>query len=209
MKEGLKQLSVEEKERQSSVVTRYLLHRSSAFAHAKHVALYLAMQHEEIDTIPLIESLLSGRERFNKHVYVPHVPMSTKTNDSSSNQMVFYELKSIDQYHTEMNDTNKFKLRQFNSVENLPVVDPGIFDLVIVPGLAFDRAASGKKVSRLGRGKGYYDAFLSQIPQCPTIGVGFNQQFLPLNESLNSIRVPYDEVRDACLNEFVCEKLVS
>jgi 5,10-methenyltetrahydrofolate synthetase len=205
MKETLKQLSVEEKERQSSVLTRHFLHTSEAFRNAKHIALYLAMRHEEIDTIPLIESLLENKDHYQKHVYVPHVPMSSQT-DSSRPQMVFYELKSIDQYHNEMNDNNKFKLRQFNRVEHLSQADPNRFDLAIVPGLAFDTA--GKRISRLGRGKGYYDVFLSSMPKCHTIGIGFNQQFLPLSENLNSTKLPFDEARDVCLNEFVCEKLI-
>ncbi|MBU1061404.1 MAG: 5-formyltetrahydrofolate cyclo-ligase [Candidatus Omnitrophica bacterium] len=47
-------------------------------------------------------------------------------------------------------------------------------DLVIVPGLAFDR-----KNNRLGHGQGYYDCFLKQLPQdIPKIGLGFRFQLL-------------------------------
>jgi len=47
-------------------------------------------------------------------------------------------------------------------------------DIVIVPGLAFDR-----KNNRLGRGKGYYDNFLKRLPQnTPKIGLGFSFQLL-------------------------------
>jgi len=49
-------------------------------------------------------------------------------------------------------------------------------DLVVTPGLAFD-----KKGNRLGRGKGYYDRFLKQIPKdTPSIGLAFRMQILPL-----------------------------
>ncbi|MFC1509437.1 5-formyltetrahydrofolate cyclo-ligase [Candidatus Omnitrophota bacterium] len=45
-------------------------------------------------------------------------------------------------------------------------------DLVIVPGLAFDR-----KKNRLGRGQGYYDGFLKSLPKnTPKIGLGFRFQ---------------------------------
>lgn len=45
-------------------------------------------------------------------------------------------------------------------------------DLVIVPGLAFD-----KKNNRLGRGQGYYDSFLKDLPKdTPKIGLGFRFQ---------------------------------
>ncbi len=48
-------------------------------------------------------------------------------------------------------------------------------DLVIVPGLAFD-----KKGRRLGKGKGYYDRFLSKIPQHSVIvGLAYDFQILP------------------------------
>jgi 5-formyltetrahydrofolate cyclo-ligase len=48
-------------------------------------------------------------------------------------------------------------------------------DLVVVPGIAFD-----KKGCRLGRGKGCYDKFLKELPEdTPSIGLAFNFQILP------------------------------
>lgn len=48
-------------------------------------------------------------------------------------------------------------------------------DLVIVPGVAFDRSGN-----RLGRGKGCYDSFLSRLPKdTPSIGLAFDFQILP------------------------------
>ncbi len=47
-------------------------------------------------------------------------------------------------------------------------------DLVIVPGLAFDR-----QNHRLGRGAGYYDRFLNEIPPAtPTVGLAFDFQIV-------------------------------
>ena len=46
-------------------------------------------------------------------------------------------------------------------------------DLVLVPGLAFDRQGH-----RLGRGGGYYDKLLPQLPNAIKIGVGFSFQLV-------------------------------
>jgi 5-formyltetrahydrofolate cyclo-ligase len=58
-----------------------------------------------------------------------------------------------------------------SSLRPTPLKD---IDLVIVPGIAFD-----KKGNRLGRGKGYYDRFLSEIPKgIPLIGLAFDFQLV-------------------------------
>ncbi len=46
-------------------------------------------------------------------------------------------------------------------------------DVAVVPGMAFDRDGH-----RLGRGKGYYDRFLPQLPQAYKIGICFRSQLL-------------------------------
>ncbi len=46
-------------------------------------------------------------------------------------------------------------------------------EVVLVPALGFDRHNH-----RLGYGKGYYDRFLSTLPTCPTIGLGFHEQLV-------------------------------
>lgn len=52
------------------------------------------------------------------------------------------------------------------------VTDPSEIELVIVPGVAYDR-----KGRRLGRGKGFYDRFL-QSTNATKIGVGYEFQLL-------------------------------
>jgi len=54
------------------------------------------------------------------------------------------------------------------------MVLPSLIDLIIIPGLAFD--AQG---NRLGRGRGYYDRFLSKVGRTvPKIGVCFDEQMV-------------------------------
>ena len=46
-------------------------------------------------------------------------------------------------------------------------------DLIIVPGVAFDR-----KRNRMGRGRGFYDRLLKSTPQAYKVGVGFDFQLV-------------------------------
>lgn len=68
--------------------------------------------------------------------------------------------------------------------ENHPYA--GSLDLIVVPGMAFDKAGH-----RLGRGRGYYDRFLIKYPDVKTIGICFDFQFL---ESIPT--EPHDRVVD-------------
>lgn len=57
-----------------------------------------------------------------------------------------------------------------------PQADPynGDIDFILVPGVAFTRT-----LSRLGRGRGYYDRFLSLHPSAYRLGVCFDFQIVP------------------------------
>lgn len=57
-------------------------------------------------------------------------------------------------------------------IASCPIVDPREIDLVLVPGLAFDRRGV-----RLGRGKGYFDKFLVGL-RATKCGVAFNEQVI-------------------------------
>ncbi len=61
------------------------------------------------------------------------------------------------------------------------LMDVNNLDMVIVPGLAFDKANN-----RLGRGAGYYDRFLCELPATTTkVGIAFDFQLvdcLPVEE---------------------------
>ncbi|MYD55081.1 MAG: 5-formyltetrahydrofolate cyclo-ligase [Chloroflexi bacterium] len=68
--------------------------------------------------------------------------------------------------------------------ELAPPVDPGICDVIVVPGVAFDVEGG-----RLGMGGGYYDRFLAQV-SAPIVGLAFEMQLVDrLPESDHDQRV--------------------
>jgi 5-formyltetrahydrofolate cyclo-ligase len=73
-----------------------------------------------------------------------------------------------------------------------PRIDPGIVDVAVVPGVAFDPHGG-----RLGHGGGHYDRLLAQLsPDCLRVGTCFSAQVVP--------RVPrqeHDEPVDLVLTE--------
>lgn len=74
------------------------------------------------------------------------------------------------------------------------LVSPEEIDLIIVPGVAFD-----KNGYRVGYGGGYYDRFLSRLPQVTTIGIAFELQIID--------KVPRDEY-DIAVDFIFTEKKV-
>lgn len=53
------------------------------------------------------------------------------------------------------------------------LMDESIIELVIVPGVAFD-----KTNNRMGRGAGYYDRILSRVPEAKKIALAFDFQMV-------------------------------
>ena len=71
-------------------------------------------------------------------------------------------------------DTHNF-IRKWSRYKRilLPAVVKDAIDLIIVPGVGFDRQGN-----RLGRGKGYYDRLLPRIPSAYKIGICFPFQLV-------------------------------
>lgn len=82
----------------------------------------------------------------------------------------------------------EFAMGDFNILEPQNKPYGGDFDLIVVPGVAFDRNGN-----RLGRGKGYYDRFLSQHLEVRRIGICFDFQMVE-KISVESFDIPMDEV---------------
>lgn len=86
--------------------------------------------------------------------------------------------------------TSEMEFQQSSMGINEPIgidfADYKKVDLIIIPGVAFDR-----KKNRMGRGKGYYDRFLQKI-SAPKMGICFEFQLLndiPIDN--NDIKMDY------------------
>ena len=118
------------------------------YKESKAIALYFSMK-SEVDTKELIkESLLLG-----KKVLLPRI--------INKNKMIFIEI----------NDNTEYERNSFGVMEPIGEEYKDI-DLIIVPGVAFD-----KNNNRLGYGRGYYDKYLSN-KDIYKIGICYSEQLI-------------------------------
>ena len=143
-----KQHTPEELREQSEQILRKLA-AHPRFLAAERVMLYASLP-DEVQTLAFIEEW-----RHRKTVILPTVV-------------------GDDIIPVELADDTPFAEGDFHIPEPQNHPYTGTFDLIVVPGMAFD-----KEGHRLGRGRGYYDHFLAQHPQTPTLGLCFDFQLVP------------------------------
>jgi 5-formyltetrahydrofolate cyclo-ligase len=127
------------------------------FSEAKTVLFYLSFD-GEVDTVRMIKDCMKQ----GKKVAVPVIRKETREIVPSL----------LEDYDAEL-ACGPFGICHPKD-EYIRPVPLNHIDLVIVPGLAFDRAGN-----RLGRGHGYYDRLLSRLPKdVPTVGLAFAFQII-------------------------------
>ncbi|KAJ3107410.1 hypothetical protein HDU96_007917 [Phlyctochytrium bullatum] len=141
VKKTLAGLSAESIARQSAAVTQKLL-AMPVYQRARAVSIFISKAGPEISTTAIIHDLLNR----NVNCYIPRCVSDTVM------QMVRV---------TSIADLNSLPLNRMGIPEPLldekreNALDGDGLDLIIMPGLAFDRTRS-----RIGYGRGYYDRFL-------------------------------------------------
>ena len=146
-----KQLTTQQegtRRRKSGVIQRKLT-RLAVFRHAKTVCCYVSLPYE-VDTWRLIKQMLA----MGKRVVVPKV---------ARQRLILSELQD---------PARDLAPGRFGVWEPIPQavrpVSVEELDLMVVPGIAFDRAGH-----RLGHGFGYFDRLLTRVPDVPTVGFCF------------------------------------
>ncbi|MBO3842641.1 MAG: 5-formyltetrahydrofolate cyclo-ligase, partial [Candidatus Brockarchaeota archaeon] len=138
------------------------------FSKAKCVMVYVSKE-DEVDTIGLITDMLKS----GKRVAVPLV-------DEERMELIPCEISTLEE----------LAVGTFGVMEpdpgNSRIVNTEEIDVVVVPGMAFDR-----NCNRLGRGKGYFDRFLKRLNGGKkVIGLAFSEQVfdsIPVEE--NDVKV--------------------
>ena len=151
----LKQQKEATRRRRSEAIRRKVF-RLTAFREAVTVCCYVSLPYE-VQTRRMIEAMRSQ----GKRVVVPMV--------SRGKRLRLSELRD---------PARELAPGAFGVWEPLPEARRPVsireLDLVLVPGLAFDRRGH-----RLGHGHGYFDRFLARVPKTtPTVGLAFRFQLL-------------------------------
>ncbi len=151
----LSRLSRTEARRKSLKIMEKLI-RSEAFKNARTLFAYMALP-GEVQT----KTIVSKAIRLGKRVYAPRI-------DAAKKKITIFEIRepSADLHPGAFGipEPRAKKDRQGR---------PSSLDLVIVPGLGFDR-----KGRRLGRGEGYFDRFLKKTGKAVKIGIAFREQIV-------------------------------
>lgn len=125
------------------------------FKRAKVVAFYVSLE-SEVDTTALIDEAL----KMGKRVVIPAIAGD-----------VLYLAMIKDRKSASLKGPYGILQPAVGSFNPFPKED---VDLIIVPAVAFD-----KKMQRLGRGKGFYDRFLKDLPKnIKKIGLAYDLQIM-------------------------------
>ena len=150
----LKQQREDDRRRKSEAIQRKVF-RLTAFRRARTIGCYLALPYE-VQTWQMIEEMLAQGKRVVVPVTVPHTKRLT--------------LSEIQDPASELHNGAFGVFEPKRSVRR--PVRAGEVDLLLVPGLAFDRRGH-----RLGHGYGYFDRLLARLPRkTSTVGLAFRFQ---------------------------------
>lgn len=141
------------------------------FQMAKTILFYASFD-GEVDTFPMMKQA----SQLKKTIALPIV-------NKGSKNFIPTRIKDLDSLNP-----GHFGIKQPAFAQEA-VVGLDYLDLVIVPGLAFD-----KLHNRLGRGFGFYDRFLASLPEdTPCLGLAFDFQIVE--------KLPHLEVHDMALTD--------
>ena len=167
---------IKEKEEKSKIIADKLL-SFDVFNNVNTIGIYVSMKNE-VDTIGIIEKLLQS----GKKVCVPRI--------KEDGEMDFIYINSLNNM-----SKNKFGTLEPNDITK--VVNPKDIDVMIMPGVCFDRY--GK---RIGFGKGYYDKYLIKNRNIKKVAIAFSEQVTNETIELEDYDIKYNYLITE--TEYIC-----
>jgi len=122
-------------------------------------------QHPDFQNAHTVMLYHSLPDEVNTHAFIE------KWRDSK--QIILPTVVGDDIVPVELTRQTEFAIGDFNIQEPQNQPYTGSYDLIVVPGVAFDKAGN-----RIGRGRGYYDRFLCQHLSVKRIGICFDFQLV-------------------------------
>ncbi|OEF96968.1 5-formyltetrahydrofolate cyclo-ligase [Desulfuribacillus alkaliarsenatis] len=149
-----KKIKKDLREKKSQQIFKNLVNLDEVNA-AKRIMVYVDFQ-EEVQTRQFIEYLWSK----NIDVVIP----VCKPKNRQLNPSLLYSFDELEPGTFGVLEPKKEAIRY---------VDLDTIDIIIVPGLAFDRHGG-----RIGYGAGYYDRFFERTPNAQVIGIAYDEQLV-------------------------------
>lgn len=149
-------MSQEDAANKSSVIMNKLI-AMDEYKNSNRIFVYMSFRNE-VDTTELIKKMFCD----NKRVVIPYT-------DTKNTLLIPCEIRSMEE------DLTLSPFGYYEPVyEKLQPVEPKELDLIIVPGVVFDRS-----LNRIGFGKGYYDRILCRKKSgVKAIAVAYDYQVL-------------------------------
>lgn len=147
------------------------LESTDIFQRAQTILFYYG-QEDEVSTADLI-----GKYLKTKKLFLPRL--------TSGESFIAVPVGSLDELRPGIFGIKEPPMPEYESEGAV------LFDLILVPGVAFDREGR-----RLGMGRGYYDRFLSGQKEAKRVGLAFNEQILD-----EVPKAQYDENVDLIITE--------
>lgn len=140
------------------------------FHNATSVAVYMNMPHLEIQTMNILRKCFD----MGKEVFLPRCDVDPK----EGRKKLHLSMIKVDKLSDveALKPRGKYKLLE--PIDGNDAMDTGTLDLIIIPGVAFNR-----EKKRLGHGAGFYDEFLTayfkKFGRKPhLIGIGLREQLV-------------------------------